>query len=331
MRGPMQRKRFSVLYTGVVLVAVVLGTRMLGHTAELGHYAPALPRIRDFVVPPPGFHYIQYHLYYTSDTLRDRHGNRVKAIQIGELTLDVETDVDVFNIVPTLAYVTPWQVLGARYGFLVAQPFGNTTVQAALEVVSNPEFALHIDEGGFGLGDTYVRPLWLGWDLGRADLTASYGFYAPTGKYEDGAADNIGLGMWTHEFLLAGAVYLDQKRGTALVLAGVYEIHHNKTDVDIRPGSHVTLNYGISQYLPVSQTVLSEVGILGYGQWQVTEDSGADAVNTAVKDRVYGIGLQASLTYVPWKAQLSFHWLHEFEAEARFEGDFFTLTVAASF
>lgn len=326
-----KRKRLCVLYASVALLTVLLGTAVLAHAAELGHYAPAVPRIRDFFVPTPGFHYIQYHLYYTSDTLRDRNGNKVNKIQVGPLTFDVDTEVDAFNVIPALTYVTPWQVLGARYGLLLLQPFGNTTVQAALEETSNPDFALDIDEDGFGLGDTYVRPLWLGWDLGRADLAASYGFYAPSGKYKDGAADNIGLGMWTHEFMLAGALYLDRQRGTALVLAGLYEIHHNKQDVDIRPGSHVTLHYGISQYLPVSKTVLGELGALGYGQWQVTRDSGSDATNKSVKDRVYGIGLQGSLTYLPWQAQLSFHWLHEFEAEARFEGDYFTLTLAKSF
>ena len=153
-------------------------------------------------------------IYYMLDTLRDGDGNKIDSTQVGNLTFDVETDVDAFNVVPALVYVTPWQVLGARYGLLVAQPFGNTSVQASLEEVSNPEFALEIDEDGFGLGDTYVRSLWLGWDFGRGDLAASYGVYAPSGKYEDGAADNISLGMWTHEFMLAGALYLDRQRGT---------------------------------------------------------------------------------------------------------------------
>jgi hypothetical protein len=50
-----------------------------------------------------------------------------------------------------------------------------------------------------------------------------------------------------------------------------------------------------------------------------------------VKDQVYGLGLQGSLTYLPWGTNLSFHWLHEFEAEDRFEGDFFFLSLSASF
>ena len=112
--GNMKHKRSRAQLASADLLAVLLGTVGLGHADELGHYAPALPRIRDFFVPTPGFHYVQYHLYYTSDTLRDGNGNSIDSIQVGDLTFDVETDVDAFNVVPTLLYVTPWQVLGAR-------------------------------------------------------------------------------------------------------------------------------------------------------------------------------------------------------------------------
>lgn len=76
MMEDMKRKRSRVLHAGVALLIVILGTAALGHAMELGHYAPALPRIRDFFVPPPGFHYAQYHLYYTSDTLQDGNGKK---------------------------------------------------------------------------------------------------------------------------------------------------------------------------------------------------------------------------------------------------------------
>ena len=57
----------------------------------------------------------------------------------------------------------------------------------------------------------------------------------------------------------------------------------------------------------------------------------SDAVNKDVKDQVYGIGLQVGLMYLPMSGQLSFKWIHEFEDEDRFEGDFFTLTIAKTF
>lgn len=321
--------RFIIV--GFVCFALIVGCSVIVSASELGHFAPALLNIRDTIHPPPGSHYVQYHLYYTSDTLRDKDGNKINSITIGQETINVETDVDSFTVVPTFIHVTNKQVLGANFGFLASLPVGNTSFQAALESDTNPEFGFEIDESGIGIGDLYVKPIWLGWNFGQTEITTSYGLYIPIGKYNEGEADNVGLGMWTHEFMVSGVYYFDEQRGTALTLAGVYEIHHNKEDVDIRPGSHFTLNYGVSQYLPLSDKFLAELGIAGFGQWQITEDKGSDAVNTDVKDQVYGLGLQAGLIYLPWDGQLTFKWMHEFEAEDRFEGDFFTITAALTF
>ena len=234
-------------------------------------------------------------------------------------------------VVPTFAYVTKWKVLGAKYGFLVAPYFGNTSFQSALELDTNPNFRLDFDESDFSLADMYIRPVWLGWTLPKADLMAAYSLYAPTGKFDVDSTANVGLGMWTHELQVGGLYYFDPAKGTALSLGVTYEIHQNKEDVDITPGSHLSLNYGLSQYLPVSETWVGEVGIAGIGQWQVTKDSGKDAVNKDVKDQVLGLGPEVSLIYLPWKAQLNFRWINEFDAKSRFEGNFFVLTLAAAF
>jgi hypothetical protein len=49
------------------------------------------------------------------------------------------------------------------------------------------------------------------------------------------------------------------------VPAGTYEINQNKKDVDIRPGAHFALDYGVSQFLPAGPGLL-EVGLPGYSQ-----------------------------------------------------------------
>jgi hypothetical protein len=330
-RGRDRREIRRFFISGIALLTIIAGGAVSGSASELGHYSPGLMNIRDPVQPPPGSYYVQYHLYYESDTLRDKNGNSVDSITAGPVTINIDVDVDSFVVVPTFIHVTGKKVLGANYGFLVAQPFGNASFQAALELQTFPGIFAKADESSFGLGDTYVRPLWLGWNLGRAEIGSSYGLYVPTGKYDAGDADNIGLGMWTHEFMVSGAYYFDEQRGTALTMTGFYEIHHNKEDVDFRPGSHFTLNYGISQYLPLSEKFLSELGIVGFGQWQVTKDEGSDVVDKDAKDQVYGLGLQAGLIYLPWQGQLTFKWIREFKAEDRFEGNFFTLSAAYTF
>jgi len=69
-----------------------------------------------------------------------------------------------------------------------------------------------------------------------------------------------------------------------------FEFHSKVSDVDIRPGSRYTLEYGISQYL----AKWFEVTLQGGHTWQVGEDSGNDVYwDTSVKDRyaTYGAGL----------------------------------------
>ena len=41
-------------------------------------------------------------------------------------------------------------------------------------------------------------------------------------------------------------------------------------------GSHFTLNWGLSQFLPITKDVLLEIGPTGYSQWQVQDNHGED-------------------------------------------------------
>ncbi len=105
------------------------------------------------------------------------------------------------------------------------------------------------DTSAFGLQDMYVQPLWLRWRWEDVDLSASVGFYAPTGSFEAGATDHLGLGFWIVQVQVGGAYYL-LKRATAIVLAGTYEINSEQEDVAVTPGLRFTLNCGVSQFLP---------------------------------------------------------------------------------
>ncbi|GAB6097768.1 hypothetical protein JCM14469_40220 [Desulfatiferula olefinivorans] len=320
----------AVLY-GIAGLWVALGITVPVSAWELGHYSPGLMNVRDFIQPAAGNYFVLYAINYSSDTVKGRNGDTVKTVTSGPLTINLDMEVDSTTLVPTFLHITDNKIWGGNYGFLVAQPVGNPSFQASLELANAPQVGTDIDESSWGIGDTYVRPLWLSWNRGQVDLGAAYGLYIPIGKYDSGAADNVGLGMWTHEFMANVAYYVDQEKGTALTLAGTYEIHHKKDDVDVTPGSHFTVNYGVSQFLPVTEKVLSEVGIAGFGQWQVTRDRGSDALDKDVKDQVYGLGLQAGMVYLPWGAQVTLKWSHEFEAKHRFEGDFFTVTGVLTF
>jgi hypothetical protein len=92
------------------------------------------------------------------------------------------------------------------------------------------------------VGDLFVQPLWLGWTLTHWDVAFGYGFYAPTGKYDTttrplpggatvttAAADNIGLGFWTHQLQGAVTWYPWAHKATAVITVLTYEIQQGGT------------------------------------------------------------------------------------------------------
>jgi len=331
----------------------VLGSLTFGLAAaqagEIGHFAPGVLNIRDFAMPEPGFYGVLYNYGYTTDRLNDSGGNKVDSVTIRPgpgpgVTLGLDVDVDVYAIAPTFIWVSPYKILGAKYGAYISPSFGNTSVGASL--ASQTRSGRDAETSQFGVGDLFVQPLWLGWAQKHFDFALGYGFYAPIGKYDTEtvtlpvvgpltveAADNIGYGFWTHQIQGAVSWYPWADRRMAVASALTYEIHGEKEDFDLTPGQNLTLNWGISQYLPLTkdQKLLLEVGPAGYSSWQITDDSGSAAASSPVKDQVHSVGGQVGLTYVPWNAALNFHYFYEFAAEDRFQGQSIGLNFAIKF
>lgn len=308
---------------------------------ELGHYAAGLSNVRDYFLPPPDIYYLQYNYLYTTNRLNNRDGDRIDTLThtgpAGTTTVGLDVDVDIVAIAPVLIWSTEHKFLGARYGAYVAPSFANNSLQGALSISRDGTFIDgSLDRSGgsseFGFGDPLVVPVWLDWSGKHYDLATSYGVYAPIGE------DGISLDFWTHQFQLAGAWYPWEHRGTAVTLAGTYEIHGDMEGKDLTPGDRFTLDWGISQYVPFNKdmTWLGEIGILGYAQWQVERDSGSDVRQLPnrsldAKDEAYAAGLQLGLTYVPAKSSLTLRFENEFHSEARFEGLNLVMTFVKGF
>jgi hypothetical protein len=317
--------------------------------AEIGHYVGGLVNIRDYQLPAaPGFYAALYNYYYQSGRVNDLNGNEKDTVTIQPgpgpgLTLDIDPDVDVYALAPALIWVSEWKVLGATYGALILPSFGNASVGASLSTQFGQ--GINADTSQFGIGDWYFQPLWFGWHLEHFDFSLAYGFYAPTGKYDTDqktfpvvgtvrveSADNIGLGFWTNQFQGAATWYPWVNKATAVAIALTYEIHSEKEDFHVTPGQDLSLNWGISQYLPLDkdQTWLVEIGPAGYEQWQVTSDDGRNAAN-GVLDQVHAAGGQVGITSVKHEAAVNFHYFREYASEDRFEGNVFGLSGAIHF
>jgi hypothetical protein len=333
------------LLTAVLSAAFTITGAQAG---EIGHFSPGVLNIRDFVMPEPGFYGVLYNYGYTADRLNDSSGNKISSVTINPgggpgVTLDVDVDVDAYAIAPTFIWVSPWKVLGARYGAYISPAFGNTSVGASLTTQTGSGRSAEASQ--FGVGDLFVQPLWLDWAKEHWDFTLGYGFYAPIGEYDTetitlagtpvtvAAPDNIGYGFWTHQIQGGVSWYPWADKRMAVAGALTYEINGEKEGFDLTPGQSLTLNWGVSQYLPLKkdQSLLLEIGPAGYSSWQVTDDSGSDAATPSVKDEVHAAGGQIGITHVPWNAALNFHYFYEFAAEDRFQGQSVGLNFAIKF
>lgn len=332
----------------MMFAALVVGGAFAAQASEIGHFSPGVPSIRDFIVPEPGFYGVLYNYWYTSDQINDRNGDEISRITIGKPPLatdvDIAVDLGVYVMSPGLMWTSNWKFLGAKYGAYTILAFCNTSIGASLTTQTGTGRSGEASQ--FNVGDWFVQPVWLGWTVKHGEAALGYGFYAPIGKYDTETVtlpvigevtaetpDNIGLGFWTHQFQGACSWYPWTDKRMSVAGALTYEIHGKKKDFDLTPGQSLAVNWGVSEYLPLTKDklVVAELGFLGYDSWQVTDDSGDDAINPDVRDEVHGVGLQAGSIYTPWNTSLNFKYIYEYAATDRFQGQSFSLNLAIGF
>ena len=235
---------------------------------------------------PPGMYVAVPLWFYTADQVKDRNG---------EVILSGTLDAAVFGV--ALNVVTPKKLFGANYGFLVVLPWANNRVQGAEDFDSNP---------GVGLTDMYVQPINLGWHTPRADVTLAYGLYLPTGRYEDGADDNTGLGMWAQEFLAGTTLYLNSARSLHAATTATFNVQSKKRDSNTKVGNILNLEGGVgADFLGGGLTA----GLAYYGTFKVSEDQFDSPLADLLvrgKNRVWGLGPEVTLAIAANKTVYGF-------------------------
>src|SRR5262245_10675177 len=138
------------------------------HASEIGHFSPAVMRPRDITVPEPGVYAAIYNTFYTTDTYKDRNGEKASSVTVGGVPVNIDVNVNSFMSIPMFLYVPNFKIFGANYGAFVMQPVGNMSVGAALHTTVGRGLA--VDDSSFNIGDTFVQPVWLGWDMRQSQL-----------------------------------------------------------------------------------------------------------------------------------------------------------------
>ena len=325
------------------VVAALLGACGSAPAGDSGHFAGGMMDTRDYFVPDPGFYGAVYNYFYTTDRYNDQSGNKLSSTTLpGGSGSPVSVNVDMYVLAPAFIWVSPWKVLGAKYGVDVVPTFANSSLDAVGSTVRARGGS--VEQSTFAPGDLFVQPVWLGWTRPHYDIAAAYGFYAPVGKYSTEtfslpntsltvpAASNIGLGYWTQQFQGAAAWYPWTNKATAVTAVLTYEYNGEQQGTDITPGQNLWLNWGISQYLPLTkdQKLLLEIGPAGYYEWQISDSTGGTS-NSSSRTQVSGTGGQLGVTYVPWNLVLNFRGFYEYHAEDRLQGASFSINLVKKF
>ena len=279
----------------------------IASAGETGHYVNGVEGIKAATLPPPGFYYRMYNVYYDADEITDEDGDE----------LDVGLDIHVYALVNRFVWISDIKMLGADFGADVIIPL----VYTDLEIK-----AFGVDDDEFGLGDIAIEPFVLSWHGARYDASFGLAVYVPTGETDEAAAP--GKDFWTGLITLGGTYYFDVEKTWSASILSRYEIHSEKDETDVRPGNDIHFEWGIGKTL----ANIWDVGLAGYCQWQVTDDTGSDVQgDKGVHDRVFAVGPEVIVFIPPAKSFLSLRSLWEFEAKDRTEGQVIALTLTKAF
>ena len=222
----------KILYKLFITIALFIALSVSGWSQtvsplQTGHYMTDFTNVRDMGKMSPGLVGIVYNYYAWTTNYVDKDGTKYDIIPLQKLNpalpdATLEVDMSTYAVVPALYWASKFTFLGgANYVIGVVPNYywadvSYSTVQGGGSV--DTIFRERGTSKLSGLGDLFVAPLGLGWGFDHFDATFFYGFTAPTGRYEDGADDNIGLGFWTHQFQGFGYYYPKVDQTTALCL-----------------------------------------------------------------------------------------------------------------
>ncbi|MBZ4035913.1 transporter [Flavobacterium sp. 17A] len=255
---------------------------------------------------------------YTASSMRNADGDKIG-----------NPDFSMFITGAGASYVSDFKILGANYGATILLAFATNTIQGNF-VDTKSDFAFT---------DMFIQPLQLGWHNKRADFIFSYSLYLPTGKYELGASNNSGLGMFMNEFSAGTTLFFNDKKTFHFSALAAYEINGKKKDTDIKTGDILSIEGGLGKTfycMNAEKTApkgILNAGLIYYLQYKISEDKIplGSLVIEPDKDRVAGLGAEVNYFHIGSRTNAGLRWIAEVNAINRFQGNTFFITLAHVF
>jgi hypothetical protein len=279
--------------TGLAL-AVLIGTAP-ARAQDLGHKVLGTLGLLAGAQPPSGLYVMDRFISYGANELIDKEGH---VVPVG---LDLDAIANPIGAQLTFQLSRSSIYMNIAIGFPIAHATASTMLPEA-----------SIDR--FGLGDLYVQPVKLGWKKRQMDIVTGYAFYAPTGRFTPRGSGGIGRGQWTHQFSLGNALYFDRAKTWHLSGLASYDLNQRKRGIDITRGDTVQIQGGAGKTIR-----MIDVGVAGYGAWQVRDDRGADVPLPlrGARDRVYGLGPEIDVRLAPIRSRLTARYCRDVSVNSR--------------
>lgn len=246
--------------------AVALAAALAAGAAQAeGHYVTGVEGLQGSSVPPAGNYYLGYLVHYD-----------INGFQAPDSKDGIGGSGKVTALANRFVKVTDSKLFGADYGFETIIPVLRTSVKVG-----------PLDASDSGVGDVYVGPLVLGWHGAQWDAVAAAGLWLDSASNTLGDPTSPGKGY--QSTMLTGGLtyYFDQQKSISGSALFRYE-YNGKKDNGVRPGDQLSLEWGLGKNYGAYS-----LGVVGYSQWQLSDDKGAAA--TAGKAERHALG--AELVY----------------------------------
>lgn len=253
--------KFNTTSAALALVATLAG----GAVQAEGHYVTGVEGLQGSSVPPAGNYYLGYLVNYD-----------INGFQAPDAKDGIGGSGQVTALANRIVKITDSKLFGADYGFETIIPVLRSSVKVG-----------PLDASDSGVGDVYVGPLVLGWHGQQWDAVAAAGMWLDTAPNTLGDPTSPGKGY--QSTMLTGGLtyYFDQQKSISGSALFRYE-YHGKKDNGVRPGDQLSLEWGVGKNYGAYS-----LGVVGYSQWQLSDDKGAAA--TAGKAERHALG--AELVY----------------------------------
>ena len=260
------------------------------------------------VQPDPGLTFDNIFYYSSSDRQKGPGGQPI----------NTDGQFAIMADLPTFVYVYKPKVLGGHLESIAAIPIANASVALDLFQAGGKP----IQGGGAGLANTYFVPVQMGWHTPRLDVQAGYVFFAPTGRYEPGASNNIGTGYWTNGIQTGATFYVTKNKGTSINAFNLYAWNTQQKGTGVTYGQNNSLDYSLLQALPLKKDLswILQTGVAGYGQWQTSDSSRSIAALANSRWGVNAMGFTANLIVPGRKVVIGTNWFWEMGAYNTREG-----------